>query len=287
MRPSPEHKVTTEQTSQSLSFEQLPGALKVLLSEVEAAYQREDWETAERLDSQAEQLMERLESELDERDQEFSHEELYGDDDQFEDLGVEELLASTYYAHFVAGTSHFDSDEQAIENLRENLQLYGGRNMNTDTTDEAIVSAAREAYEQKAARIGARRVRLGQHLQGIEVIINGDDGLLSKNTLPNELPWRATWFDNDSADGAIAGHIDLSTEDAMSVLYGSSVELERDSHTYFITPDGEPFMQSPAGSDRQEQSPALDLNTLDLDGLDKVLAQNEQRHDRPIITPKL
>jgi hypothetical protein len=73
---------------------------------------------------------------------------------------------------------------------------------------------------------------------GAEVTINGERGLLSRNTIPGQKPWRVTWFDNDPEDGGVAGHTDLSEEEARKVLSGNSIEVESSANdrTYEIDP---------------------------------------------------
>lgn len=82
---------------------------------------------------------------------------------------------------------------------------------------------------------------------GGEVTINGQRGLLSKNTIPGELPWRLTWFDDSEEDGGVAGHIDIRGTQAARILKGKSVLIAKDSSEYAVEPVTRTVRQQPDG----------------------------------------
>ena len=69
-----------------------------------------------------------------------------------------------------------------------------------------------------------------------QVIINGQRGLVSRNTIPGQLAWRATWFDDDEEDGGVCGHIDIHESDAAIALRGDAVEIETQGQIFYIDP---------------------------------------------------
>lgn len=58
--------------------------------------------------------------------------------------------------------------------------------------------------------------------------VNGYPAIVTKNSIPGELPWRATWF--DEVDHGVIGHVDLPSSTTRCV--------EKRGTTYYIDPVG-------------------------------------------------
>ena len=64
------------------------------------------------------------------------------------------------------------------------------------------------------------------------VTVNGDPGILTRNTTPGEQPWRVTWFDRE--DHEPNGHKDLSLSQARQIQRGNNIEVEDQDVIYYI-----------------------------------------------------
>lgn len=76
---------------------------------------------------------------------------------------------------------------------------------------------------------------------GYIVKVNGDPGLLSRNTIPGEQPWRVTWFDRE--DHEPNGHVDISVREARRIRQGQSIEIHREDSVYYVDP-GEDILEA-------------------------------------------
>lgn len=97
---------------------------------------------------------------------------------------------------------------------------------------EADITGAPIAFSAKQAKTPS----------GMEVRVNGDPALLSRNTIPGQKPWRVTWFDNSiDEDGGVVGHVDVNETQAKQLLDSKSIEVEEQDRTYYIDPVGAPI----------------------------------------------
>ena len=64
------------------------------------------------------------------------------------------------------------------------------------------------------------------------VTVNGDPGILTRNTTPGEQPWRVTWFDRE--DHEPNGHKDLSQSQARQIQRGENIEVADQDIIYYI-----------------------------------------------------
>lgn len=72
-------------------------------------------------------------------------------------------------------------------------------------------------------------------VDGAEVDVSGHRGLLSRNTIPGQKPWRVTWFDDNlEDDGGVCGHVDISVDQAKEILSGTELEYDLDGWTLYI-----------------------------------------------------
>ena len=111
--------------------------------------------------------------------------------------------------------------------------------LDTDVTGAPIVFSSKQTKEPV----------------GMEVRVNGDPALLSRNTIPGQKPWRVTWFDDEvDNEGGVVGHVDISEAQAKRLLDNKNIEVEEQDRTYYVDPVGDPLkfsQRQPVGKETE------------------------------------
>ncbi|MDQ2077541.1 LPD23 domain-containing protein [Marinimicrobium sp. ABcell2] len=134
---------------------------------VNEAYEADDLDRAEELDVKLEELLERIETGLQEYEETLELDES-DNDSNFDHAQLDELLATLYLHQYVDPsqntryTPQFDDEAQFVDALRDTIDQYGSAGVHEPFSDEQVIDMARDAYESKAQRLDFLRDRLYQ-----------------------------------------------------------------------------------------------------------------------------
>lgn len=136
-----------------------------LSARVDAAFEAGDIAAAEALDAELAELRDRMEAAYSEYIAESGETGVMADSPDFE-AGLDEMLANAWAQYQDPGAQFGGDRDAVIANMRDAAEFYGA----TNVTGQALLDAARDAYEVRQGRRGSRQVARfsrGQ-LQGFE-----------------------------------------------------------------------------------------------------------------------
>lgn len=128
---------------------EMEAEIRQLKPRVEKAYEAGEHERAEELDARLEDLYERLDAALEEADESEAQDNKSADEIDREP-SLEETLADSY-GYMVANDLVGYSREDAIGNFRDTLRVFKA-DREGEMSDDEIMAAAKDAYEQVAGR---------------------------------------------------------------------------------------------------------------------------------------